>query len=85
MSNLQGCYIDRRKSRRANVNACSTEESESKSVHRVNMSKVKNAKDEEPSFTDNSKIEVTKAQDYFKISECGRKFFKNLEETCARA
>ena len=47
----------------------------------VNTSKVKYTKDEEPLVTDNSKIKVIKALGYFKLFECGKKFFDNLDTT----
>ena len=50
-------------------------------VDEVNTSKVKYTKYEEPSVTDNSIIEVIKAPGYFKLFECGKKFFDNLDTT----
>ena len=45
----------------------------------MNKTKVKDTKYEEPLVTDNSKIEVIKALGYFKLFECGKKFFNNLD------
>ena len=66
--------------KRVIVNACSSDESESKSVHiSVNTSEVKGAmnetKDKEPLVTDNSVINATI---YFKLFECHKNFSKNL-------
>ena len=47
----------------------------------VNTNKAKDKKDEEPPVTDNSNIEVIKAPGYFKIFECGKMFFNNLDST----
>ena len=51
----------------------------------MNMSKVKYTKGEESIFMDNSKIEAIKAQGYFKLFECGKKIFYNLDATYGRA
>ena len=77
------CSTDERESKSVIVNEYYLEKSESKSVHiRVNTSEVKDAmnetKDEEPSVTDNSVINVPI---YFKIFECGKKFLNNLDAT----
>ena len=91
MSNSHGCSTDkstpkrvninRRESKRVNVNACYTDIIKLKSVNKVDTSKVKYKRDEEPLVTDNSKIEVIKAPGYFKLSECSKKFFNNLDAT----
>ena len=93
MSNLCVYSTDERKSKivhindfeskRVNVNVCSTDKIEPKSVHKMdiimNTNKVKDTKDEEPLVTDNSNIEVIKAPGYFKLFECGKMFFNNLD------
>ena len=43
------------------------------------MNKVKYKNDEEPSVTDDSNIEVIKVPGYFKLFQCGEKFFNNLD------
>ena len=63
------------------VNTCSSNKSESKSVHiSFNASEVKysnnEAKDEEPSVADNSFINTPK---YFKLFECVKKFLNKLD------
>ena len=50
----------------------------------MNTSKVKDTKYEEPSVTDHLEIEVIKALIYFKLFECGKKLFKNLNTTYER-
>ena len=47
----------------------------------MNTNEVKYTKDEEPPVTDNSKTEVIKAPGYFKLFECSKNFFKNLNTT----
>ena len=78
-------HVVERKSKIINGNACSTDEIESKSVHEmdisVNTNKAKYTKDEEPPVTDNYNIEVIKAPGYFKIFECRKMFFNNLDST----
>ena len=91
MSNSRCCSTDERESKMVNVNkskskgitvnAWYTDKSESKIVHKLYTRNVKDAKDEEPLVTDNSKIEVIKAPGYFKLFKCGKKFFNNMYTT----
>ena len=48
---------------------------------RVNTNKVKDTKDEEPLFADNSNIEVITEPGYFKLFDYGKTFFNNLDTT----
>ena len=45
----------------------------------VNTNKVKDKKDEKPSVTDNPNIEVIKAPGDFKLFECSKMLFKNMD------
>ena len=65
-----------------NINPCSADDSESKSVHKmdiiVNTKKLKDAKYEEPSVADNSNIKLIKAPGCFKLLKCVKMLFNNL-------
>ena len=80
MSNSRVCSMDERESRSINVNMCYMNKRKPKSVHEmdmsVNTSEVKYTKDEEPSVMD---ILLIKAPGYFKLFECGKEFFNNLD------
>ena len=79
--------MEERKPESVIINACYTNESESKSVNiSVNTSEVKYAmnetKYEEHSVTDNSGINMLS---YFELFECGRNFLNNIYATYEQA
>ena len=84
-SESKSIHVDNIKSKRINIKKCSRDESESEIIHemdiRVNTNKVKDTKDEEPLFADNSNIEVITEPGYFKLFDYGKTFFNNLDTT----
>ena len=76
-------HVDKSKSERIYVLACSMYEQESKSAHKmdtsVNTKKVTDTKYEETLVKDNYNIEVIMAPGYFKLFDCGKMLFNNLD------
>ena len=83
----QVCSTYKSEKERVIVNESSTDESESKIVHKgINTNKVKyeidETEDEEPLVTDNQDINEPS---YFNLFQCGKKILKNLDSVCERS
>ena len=78
--NLHVYSMVKRESKRGDIRTCSVDNSESKSIHKMDisedMSKVKDTKNEELSFTN---IYSINAKGYFKLLNCSKQVFNNLD------
>ena len=84
MNLSQVCSKNKSESENVIINQSYTEESESKSVHKIiNTNKEKYAidktEDEEPSVIDNPVINELR---YFNLFECGKNFLNKIDSTC---
>ena len=78
--NLHVYSMVKRESKRGDIKTCSVDNIESKSIHKMDISedtsKVKDTKNEESPVTD---ISLIKETEYFKLLNCSKQVFNNLD------